>query len=195
MSDGQDPHQQFPEDDGNIVDELKAQFFAFAIYGLIALFFYGFVQFLASFEPKVRLKYDDIPVEQRLEQLPSRFSYFYQQAQLGFSTALPTIKYWDFRWQHQKMSYKLFQFSIAEQNMTEQQFMQNIMPRLIAQGWTLLTPPYEEEVHLAPADFIFLDTEHNRLFVTKPMHNKENPQYWQVSFVENSGIYEYLAPV
>lgn len=191
----QDPEHSSPEDtDDNILDELKAQLFAFGIYGLIALFFYGFVQFLASFEPKVRLKYDDISVEQRLEQLPPRFSYFYQQAELSFSTALPSIKYWDFKWQHQKMSYKLFQFNLAEKNMTEQQFTQQVMPRLVAQGWTLLAPPYEEEFNLPRADFVFADTEDNRLFMSKPMNNQEYPQHWQVSFVENSGIYEYFKP-
>lgn len=195
MSDQHDAHQKPeqspPEDDDNILDELKAQLFTFAIYGIVGLFFYGFVQFLASFEPKVRLKYDDIPLEQRLENLPPRFTYFYQQAQLGFADFFPIIKYWDFKWQQQKMSYKVFQFNIAEKNMTEPQFIQHVMPRLIAQEWTLLPPPYEDVFNVAKSDFVFVDKEYNHLFVSVPRNHQQDSQNWRIYFVENSGIYKH----
>ena len=176
-------------------------------YGLLYLllscifyFFYYFVQFLASFEPKTRLKYDDVPVEQRLEQLPKRFSYFYLQAQRGFSEYLPKIKYWDFRWSRSRSIYKTFEFEIAEKNMSELSFIQQVIPRFISQGWIML--PLSEVKHrsyifydydkernfIYHADFILVDKEDNCLLVTKPVNNHKSKQYWHIHFSDTSQV-------
>lgn len=190
MSDQQD--EQESEDDDSILDELKGQLFAFAIYGLIALFFYGFVQLLASFEPKTRAKFDDVPVETRLANLPAIFKDFYQRSQDIFREQLPPMKYWNFVWNYQKLSYKLYKFEISQDIMSEQQFNDIYQPRLIAQGWSQI--PNQQEKYYAiqiVADYTFVDASGNRTFITHPKHNAENPTHWKVYMVENSGIFAY----
>lgn len=186
--------EQFPpeDDDDNILDELKAQLFTFVIFGLIGLFFYGFVQFLASFEPKTRAKFADVPVEERLANLPQVFSYLYTQSKFIFAEKLPAIQYWDFKWNHQKMPYKLYQFEISEDVLSEQQFNDIYQPKLIQQGWSEIPTTkdtyYPIELRV---DYTFIDGSGHRTFITRPMHNQERPAYWKISMVENSGIFEY----
>lgn len=197
MSDQHNSHQkpeqfQPEDDDDNILDELKAQLFTFAIFGLIGLFFYGFVQFLASFEPKTRAKFADVPVEERLANLPKEFTYLHTQSKAIFAEKLPDIQYWDFKWNHQKMTYKLYQFEISQDLLSEQQFTDIYQAKFIQQGWSPISNTQDEYYPIElRVDYTFIDGDGNRTFVTRPMHNDAHPRYWKISMVDNSGIFAY----
>lgn len=171
--------------------EIKAHFFAYGIWIVIGLFLYGFVQFLSHFEPKTRLKYADVTVEERLRNSPKIFSYFNDQAQLIFAEKLAPFKYDDISWVPQKMPYKLFQFEISDIELKQQQFEEIYISKLKENGWERILNTQESMYYLDSADYSFMDQYGHRIFIYQPIHNLENPHYWKISMVENSGIYEY----
>lgn len=180
------------QEDFDLKLEIKAHFLAYGIWIILAVFFYAFVQFLASFEPKTRAKYDDVPVETRLANLPDIFNDFYQRSQDIFREKLPAMKYWNFIWNYQKMSYKLYEFEISEDVMSEQQFDDIYQPRFIAQGWSkIANNPNEYYPRNIVADYTFVDASGHRTFITRPIHNENNPTHWKIYMVENSGIFKY----
>ncbi|KAF1023739.1 MAG: hypothetical protein GAK29_02854 [Acinetobacter bereziniae] len=174
-----------------LLDSFLANVFAITIIGVIGLFLYGLVQFLASFEPETRLKYADVTVEERLRNSPKIFDYFYRQSKLIFAEKLPLIKYDDFLWVYQKSTYKRYHFEISRLDLSQQQFEDIFIAKFNHAGWELIQTDRDRPYQLDQVDYTFVDQLGNRAFVTKPMHSQRNLNFWKISMVENSGIYTY----
>ena len=189
MVNPKEPQQQ--DEMKQLLESFLANVFAITIIGVIGLFLYGFVQFLASFEPKTRLKYADVTVEERLRNSPKIFDYFYRQSKLIFAEKLPLIKYDDFLWVYQKSTYKRYHFEISSLDLSQQQFEDIFIAKFNHAGWELIQTDRDRPYQLDQVDYTFVDQLGNRAFVTKPMHNQKNLNFWKISMVENSGIYTY----
>ncbi|CEI51727.1 hypothetical protein PYR74_15290 [Acinetobacter bereziniae] len=189
MVNPKEPQQQ--DEMKQLLESFLANVFAITIIGVIGLFLYGFVQFLASFEPKTRLKYADVTVEERLRNSPKIFDYFYRQSKLIFAEKLPLIKYDDFLWVYQKSTYKRYHFEISSLDLSQQQFEDIFIAKFNHAGWELIQTDRDRPYQLDQVDYTFVDQLGNRAFVTKPMHNQKNLNFWKISMVENSGVYTY----